>query len=484
MRRTAFGLVATLAGASPELAAEGPRLVAVEASVRPAAALPGGRGEVVTFGSDVAARLLEGRADRPVLLEGWPTRPGERASVLLERMEVYAPDARIVVATAGGFEEVPRSRLVFFRGEAAGDPTARLLVSVHPDTRRFEAMLGRPDGLWGLRPLGRVEPRSHLLAEARDLLPPGAALDWTCAQDATAFERSTVAASKTPRAEQLLSGLHVATVAVDTDNELMLQKFTNSTTTAGDYVASLFAAMNVVYERDLNVRLLQGFTILRPSSIPDPYVQAPDPPFGTVSSAQLAELTTHWSGGCGGACATAPRALVVMLSGKQPENFTASGRAGLGGLCGSATGSFNQVFKFSAMGTVANDVMIVAHEIGHNFGSDHTHCYPDPKPDTCYNGEAFRGCYADGQSCPASATYNGVTNVTGTLMSYCHLSGLAGCSSSPVFHPATVSLLDTPIAAAVGSCLFPATTAASLFAHGFETPPTSTLSPPWSGTTP
>jgi hypothetical protein len=44
-----------------------------------------------------------------------------------------------------------------------------------------------------------------------------------------------------------------------------------------------------------------------------------------------------------------------------------------------------------------------------------------------------------------------VTNVTGTLMSYCHL--LGGCSSSLVFHPTTVTLLNTRLALADGVCV-------------------------------
>ncbi|HTG34648.1 MAG TPA: hypothetical protein VLB76_17145 [Thermoanaerobaculia bacterium] len=64
----------------------------------------------------------------------------------------------------------------------------------------------------------------------------------------------------------------------------------------------------------------------------------------------------------------------------------------------------------------------------HNVGSPHTHCYAPPT-DTCYNGEA---CYTGSTSCPAPVTINGVTNVKGTVMSYCHLTG---CGSTAVFHP-------------------------------------------------
>src|SRR5207247_6231177 len=56
------------------------------------------------------------------------------------------------------------------------------------------------------------------------------------------------------------------------------------------------------------------------------------------------------------------------------------------------------------------DVLVVTHELGHNFGTPHTHRYSPPL-DKCFSGEA--GCYAG----PVVAS-------RGTIMSHCHL--LAG----------------------------------------------------------
>jgi hypothetical protein len=97
---------------------------------------------------------------------------------------------------------------------------------------------------------------------------------------------------------------------------------------------------------------------------------------------------------------------------------------------------------------------VVSHEIGHNFGARHTHCYPAPPAapaDTCYSGQS--GCYVGPTSCPAATTINGVPNVRGTIMSYCHL--LAGCGVSPVFHPRSVDQITPLATAAAGVCLSP-----------------------------
>ena len=53
----------------------------------------------------------------------------------------------------------------------------------------------------------------------------------------------------------------------------MLNKFANNHTSATNYIANLFALMNVIYQRDLKVQLLQGTVVLRDSTTLDPYSQ-------------------------------------------------------------------------------------------------------------------------------------------------------------------------------------------------------------------
>lgn len=351
------------------------------------------------------------------------------------------------------------------------------MVSVDPDTRELTGVTYSQQGQHELR---QGASGSYLVAAAEAFLDPAVKPSWSCAQSlanplsAQGLTASLPSASTSPLAG-VIASLETATIAVDTDNELMSLKFSNDTAAATTYIASLFAKMNVMYERDLQVRLLQGFTIFRPSTTTDPYVQLPGSG-AVVTNGELNEFANYWNGGCGGACTGVSRASAVMLSGKSPVTNEASGLASVDTLCNTSSAyAFNQVFLFT-QDTSTLDVMIVGHEIGHNFGSPHTHCY-SPPIDMCFNTEP--GCYSGPTSCPAATTIGGLPSITGTLMSYCQL--LGGCSSSPVFHPRTVSLLAPKIQARIGSCIFPLGQGVGIFSDGFEG---GLLPGLWSGKTP
>jgi hypothetical protein len=416
--------------------------------------------ELVDVDPGLAPALLEVAPGASRIVADWPVAPGIYREVELTRFEVYAPDARIVKIERNRVIELPRSRLAFFHGRPADDEEIRLVVTVDPETRILEGLAVTDEGTRELRP-SRVKGMagSYVVAASEALTPEGEEPSWSCGQESHAATHDGLGWLASPleaTAEKAITSLHTATIAVDTDNELMQLKFGNNTVAATNYIANLIARMNIMYERDLLVRLVQGLTILRPSTTADPYTA------GSNTIQGLNEFTSYWSGGCGGTCVGVPRALAMMLSGKASSSNSAAGVAWVGTLCSASHGySFTQVFKF-AQDTSASDARIVGHELGHNFGSPHTHCY-SPPVDTCYNGEA---CYSGGTSCPAPATYNGVTNVTGTVMSYCHLTG---CGSKEVFHPRTVDLVAPAIQNRVGQCIFPLGLSNAIFSSGFET---------------
>lgn len=458
------GLLLALALPAASAAVSRPAGAPLRAAVagRPVAAPDGaGEAELVELAAAVIPSLMKLPSGSSLAVAGWPVAPGGRQEIELTRFEVYAPDARIVKIEGREAIELPRSRRAFFHGRSVDDPDTRLMVTVDPDTGRLEAVAYGREGTHELKP---AEGGDYLVATAEAFQAKAQQPAWSCGQELDplaqggAFPFSAPAAVPAAGEAAAAVSLRTASIAVDTDNELMQLKFGNNVTAATDYIASLFALMNVMYERDVQVRLLQGFTILRPSTTPDPYVQSSP---SAANGNSLNEFSSYWSAGCGGVCSGVSRALAMMLSGKQNSDFYASGIAWLDSLCSGSHGySFSQVFKF-AQDTSVNDAPLVGHELGHNFGSPHTHCYAPPI-DTCYNGEA---CYTGATSCPAPTTMNGVTNVTGTVMSYCHLTG---CGSTAVFHPRTVSLITPKIQARVGQCIFQLGPANGVFSDDFE----------------
>jgi len=415
-----------------------------------------GKAEVLTFDPRLGPGLLAVATGDTVRIDDWPVAPGLRRSVVLARRDVYAPEARIVALVGGREVEVPRSRLVFFWGTAEGDGTTSVLAFIDPDSGVLGGSSASVDGSYDLRP-----PRAGTIAY--ELLPASADGDgpFDCGSDRLPVDplREKLRQERAEGvARNLVSSLHSAVIAVDTDNELLGNKFADNTTAAVNYIAQLFAGVNAIYERDMFVRLQQGYTLLRPSTTPDPYVVAAS---GSAGSAQLQEASAYWRDNYPGI----RRALVMFLSGKQAGGGW-SGIAWIGGLCQGYYGlSYNQV---SRSGTTAGggDFQLVGHEMGHNFGSPHTHCTDTSATagiqpiDFCNASECGSSWSPNpGASCPAAATItplNGapVTNVRGTIMSYCHL--VSGCGVTNVFHPSTLSVAIGPdLDAAVGQCVFP-----------------------------
>ncbi len=420
---------------------------------------------MVTFDSAQFARLARAPIGATVEVAEFPVGPGVLAAVRFERIDIYAPDARIIEMTADGEREVPRSTHVQLIGTSTDGGTR---IGLTLDAARGDVHFGAGSG-----PAGTFVVRSERTSAGLRLhaLDAKAALPSGVVPEFVANDDTAIGVDEEPRLLEHLAGIdaraasppaRLAVVAVDTDTELMFERFSNNTGQAADWIASLFNQLNVFYRRDLDVILMQGTTLLRTAS--DPFNNTDSP----ASQAQLVEFGNWWQANQ----AAVPRAFAMLLSGKSPSGNSASGIAWLNRYCQNAgnNGSYsiNQVFTNPGIG-VASSAFLVGHELGHNFGAAHTHCTnittgASPTPtntiDQCFAGESGLGCYAGATSCPTS----GPGAPLGTLMSYCHLRSPTCGQNVLQFHPTHVTLIRNRVAANTPGCL----RSEVLFTHGFE----------------
>lgn len=416
---------------------------------------------------DVTLRTLARLAvGDQIVLDAFPVGPGKRAAVGFQRIEIYAPGARMVEISSDGERELPRSTRVHLLGDTA-DGTTRIVLSYDPseDAAPHGAGTG-PSGAFELRG-ARSDAGWQLVAlDPQEAMPAGVVPEFIANDDSMTHPHSSAAPSGMAGLDLRASAAAgVAVIAVDTDNEWLSSRFNNNTAQAIAWSADLFAQLNLIYQRDLNVVLQQGTTFLRIA--PDPYTTTGSP----ASSTHLDEFGTYWqnnyssSGGTG-----VPRAFAMLLSGKSASGNSASGIAWLNSYCRTPSygGSYSVVQAFTNPSiSVAQSAFIVAHELGHNFGAAHTHCTNASTGDSpnntntidqCFSGEG--NCYTGVTSCPVS----GPAAPKGTLMSYCHISS-AGCGPNvQQFHPTHITRLRGYVAQNTASCLRPDT----IFRHGFQ----------------
>ena len=389
-------------------------------------------------------------ADAAVLTDV-PLPGGGELVLELERVALpFAPGAVVRVGDRAFQAETFAAGLSVWRGRALGYPGSEVLLTFSSEAPGGWVRLGdgrtlhlavEPPPAGGGRPVVRWMWESQLAAAWPGVSPA------TCEG-----ERTTPGAVLAPRSSAPSTGampvgltIPVCTLAIETDYQLY-QKF-GSTSGVTQYVTGLIAAVSDVYERDAQTRLEIAY--LGVHDDPDDGWTAQDAP-GATATDVLNEFQAAWAGSI-----PAGANLAHFMSGAS----LGGGVAYLGVLCnpfygfgvsGSMNGNINWGSFSGAPSNATWDFVVVAHELGHNFGASHTHEYCPPL-DMCY-----ANCNG-GSNCPQ-----------GTLMSYCHVCG--GMNQIDLeFHPFIAQELRDGVA---GSCL-----ASSFLAPGESTSLTISFQP-------
>jgi len=371
---------AATVGASPAM-----REAEAPARFRPVAWQPVDQA-AISVQLDRAAWQAMSDSTSAAVVEEFPLDAETHVTLELSRFTITRPDVQFVVGRRGGPDRplpFDPAEIQLFRGRVQGYPDSRALlvlsdrlrsgfVQLAEDERPFRLSGGRTasdETTWEVRVFptrgssaGPPAPLCGLDDVEQPLAGDGKA-GWTqvtnrsvdAAQSGGAFARE----------------MHLIDLAVETDFELF--DLFGDANDAATYVVALLAEVNEIYRREVNARFM--LTFLRLWDLPDDLFNEPDP---------LVPFRNYWNANMG----AVPRDVAHFMSGRRDLPY--GGVAYLSALCQSfgysVTGYLVGSFPDPARPSYLHyDVDVVAHELGHNCGTLHTHDYGI---DNCQNFNA------------------------------------------------------------------------------------------------
>lgn len=352
------------------------------------------------------------------------------AKLNLKRFDILKPDAKIVARTINGNEEVQLNDLaVSYKGEVEG--LSNTLVSITFSKDNILGLMVSNDNNFILGSLNDRQGKptgDYILYKESDLKIKNSFMcgaDDELSSEQIENMRRVISEKMNDAAS---TDLYVAEIAIEMDYSTY-NTYGSSVTNATNYALALMSASSAIYMKEENVRFVIPY--LRVWTTPDPYT-------GTTSSALLNQFRAEWNANQ----QSVQRTLAHFIT-RRSGNL--GGIAWLNALCSNVSSGYGYGFSntdgpIQPLPTYSWDVMVVSHEIGHNFGSPHTHScnWPGGPIDSCYATEG--GCYT-GPVIPRN----------GTIMSYCHLTS-GGISLTKGFGPLPKALIRS--GAENASCMY------------------------------
>ena len=350
--------------------------------------------EVVEFGGVTVeinqSELQNVRDGEVVVVRDFPLGEDAQVELRLQRFEVLTKDAEIVTASVNMNGEVlhrqfVRPDVVLLKGAIEGDPSSRVFLAIgehttngliESDGKTYVIAKDIKRGWTTVYNLTNVDPEKMNW------------VDFACGvEDATA----PIIKKANTQSRNLAQGCQSLQIAVETDWEFTGMTFGGNSAASSEYVVTLLGAVSTIFQSNTGIQLQLSYLRLWETSS--------DPWDATSTGDQLQEFRVYWEIEMD----DVNRHLAHFISGRN----LGGGMAFLSGVC---TTNFGYAVSANMRGSFPLplednhwnnwDVMVVAHELGHNCSSGHTHDY-SPPIDNCGNGDC-------------SDAFGG------TIMSYCH----------------------------------------------------------------
>lgn len=366
---------------------------------------------------------------RPRVVPAFPLPEGGTVDLELRPLRApFAPGAQIMIddqVWEEGIAEVLAGWSAW-SGTVAGDPDSFVFLSFSPHGSRGWVrtadetyLLGtEPDPVqgweaarlrvWSYSRLQQVSPMSQNEFGCRIVPPPVREPGWTGGE----LRRDRM---QDPAGDEDFGGpaadidaVRTCRLGFETDEDFY-NEF-GDPAAATTYVTQLVAAVGNRYQQRMQTRMELIFLQLYDTSS-DPWV-APDT--GGTAEDLLNEFADHWGTNWPGAAANADLGHLLAngmnaggIAYYSPNGLLCSRTGGFGVSTGITAGADWSMLNFEGNNALGFwDFVVVAHEIGHNFGSVHTHEYCPP----------FDECSSAFGTCQTQRNCSG----KGTFMSYCH----------------------------------------------------------------
>ncbi len=349
--------------------------------------------EVTAFGGVTLqidrSALQHVREGEMVVVHDFPLGEDAPVKLRLQRFEVLTEDAKIVTGSVAMDGDVlhrlfPRPNVVLLKGAIEGDPSSRVFLAfgehttnglIESDGKTYVVAKDATRGWTTVYDLTKVDPEK---------------MNWVDFSCGVADATEPIIQKAKTQSRAAVAGCQALQLAVETDWEYTGEVFDGNAAASSEYVVTLLGAVSSIFESDTGVKLQLSYLRLWESES--------DIWSATDTLEQLQDFRNHWEANMSGE----NRHLAHFISGKN----LGGGIAWVSAVCSNFGYAVSANIRGSfPMPLVDNhwnnwDVMVVAHELGHNCGTWHTHDY-SPPIDECGNGDCS-------------------TAFGGTIMSYCH----------------------------------------------------------------